>query len=300
MDPISAQISYVPFAERQKRKMPNDARLAVCVFPNLEHYEFMPRQISPRDPWPRMPHPDVLGYGLRDYGNRVGVWRLFEVLDRVGIRCTACFSAAAFEHFPVLLEACEARSWDYMGHGVYNTRYNWDLSEDDERAEIEDCVETFRRLTGRALNGWFSPSATYTTATPRLVANAGVRYICDFHFDDEPVPIEVSSDKTLLALPYQMDLNDSAILRGAFEGECYLRTARDMFDTLYAEGASSTRVMSIVVHPFIIGRPHRIRYLEEALTYIASHDGVWFATGTELTDWFEGPSDAALTIQARE
>ena len=300
MDALFDRIGYAPFSERCKQPMPDDARLAVCVFPNLEHYEFRPRRVAPRDPWPRVPHPDVLGYGMRDYGNRIGAWRFFEVFDRLGIRCTACFSAAAFEHFPILLEACELRSWDYMGHGIYNTRYHWDLNEEEERAEITDCVETFRRLTGRRLNGWFSPSATYTDSTPRLVAEAGIRFICDFHFDDEPVPIRVSADRTLTALPYQMDLNDSAILRGADDGRGYERTARDMFDTLYAEGASATRVMSVVVHPFIMGRPHRIRYLENALRYIASHDGVWFATGRELTDWFESLSIPGSKIEASE
>ena len=281
------RIDHVPPDRRRKLTLPGGARLALCVFPNLEHYEFMPARLGPRDPWPRTPHPDVLGYGVRDYGNRVGAWRLFRVFDRLGMRCTACFSAAAFEHFPEILEACEQRQWDYMGHGVYNTRYHWNLSEDEERIQIKDCVETFRRLTGRQLLGWFSPSATYTSRTPDLVAEAGIRYICDFHFDDEPVPVRVSGGRRLVALPYQMDLNDSTLYRASDEGAEFLQTARDMFDTLYAEGAESGRIMTLAVHPFIMGRPHRVRYLEAALDYIVSHDGVWVATGRELVDWYD-------------
>ena len=292
------RIEHIPIGERPKLVLPHGARVAVCVVPNIEHYEFVPARVGSRDPWPRTPHPDILGYGLRDYGNRIGVWRLFRVFDRLGIRCTACFSAAAFERFPELLAACQARDWDYIGHGVYNTRYHWDLSEDEERAEIADCVETFRRLTGRQLLGWFSPSATYTCRTPDLVAEAGMRYTCDFHFDDEPVPLQVAGGRRLVALPYQMDLNDSALLRGGDDGADYAQIARDMFDTLYEEGAESGRVMSVVVHPFIMGRPHRIRHLEAALRYIASHEHVWFATGSEIVAWYEGQVAAGPEVNA--
>ena len=291
------RVSHIPLKDRPNLRLPGGARVAVCIFPNLGHYEFMPAMVGKRDPWPRTPHPDILGYGIRDYGNRIGVWRLLQVFDRLSIPCTACFSAAAFEHFPDLLEACESRRWDYMGHGVYNTRYHWELSEEQERAEIADCVETFRRLTGRQLMGWFSPSATYTSRTPDLVAEAGIRYTCDFHFDDEPVPVRVSGGHRLIALPYQMDLNDSALLRSGNDGEEYCRIARDMFDTLYDEGAASGRVMSIVVHPFIMGRPHRIRHFEAALRYIASHDDVWFATGREIVDWFERQSAERSSVE---
>src|SRR5690606_228247 len=111
---------------------------------------------------------------------------------------------------PKIFEECERRNWDYMCHGIYNTQYLWGYQEDEERAMIADCVETYRRLTGRQLAGWFSPAASHTANTPDLVAEAGIKYYCDFYHDDQPTPINVRNGR-LLSLPYQMDLNDSVL-----------------------------------------------------------------------------------------
>ena len=105
-----------------------------------------------RNPWPRMPHPDVLGYGGRDYGNRVGLWRMFEVLDKHNIRCTVSLSMSVIEMYPEILEAMEARRWEYMSHGYFNTRYHWGYEEQEEREVIEHSKATHLRLTGRKLD----------------------------------------------------------------------------------------------------------------------------------------------------
>ncbi|WP_210484460.1 polysaccharide deacetylase family protein [Microvirga antarctica] len=275
----------LPITKRPLFRWPNGARLAVWVCPNIEHYQYLPGAVRVRDPWPRMPHPDVLGYATRDYGNRVGLWRMFEIMDALAIRCTVSANLASFELYPSILEACERRGWDYMCHGLHNTHYLWGYGEDEERAMIADCVETYRRLTGRQLAGWFAPAASYTLNTPDLVAEAGIKYTCDFYHDDQPQPIAVRSGQ-LLSVPYQMDLNDSVLFTGAGEGPEFERLARDMFDTLYEESAEIPRVMNVALHPFIIGRPHRHKYLERALTYICSHAGVWMATGEEIADWY--------------
>jgi peptidoglycan/xylan/chitin deacetylase (PgdA/CDA1 family) len=276
---------YQPITQRPRLRLPHGARIAVWVCPNVEHYEFQPGPIRVRDPWPRTPHPDVLGYASKDYGNRVGIWRMAEVTDRYGIRCTLSLNLANFEHYPDILEASAQRQWDVMCHGLYNTQYLWGYQEDEERALIADCVATTKRLTGRDLAGWFSPAASHTLNTPDLVAEAGIKYYCDFYHDDQPAPIRVRQGR-LITLPYQMDLNDSVLYAGGGEGEDFLRMARDMFDTLYAEGAEQPRIMCLAVHPYMIGRPHRAKYLDLALAHIARHDGVWFATGEELADWY--------------
>ena len=103
--------------------------------PNVEHYEYLPRAGQMRDPWPRMPHPDVLGYSRADYGNRIGIWRMFDVIDRYRMPCTVSLNLAVYEHFPEIMQACEARQWDVLCHGIYNTDYLWGLPEDEERAD---------------------------------------------------------------------------------------------------------------------------------------------------------------------
>jgi allantoinase len=238
-----------------------------------------------RDPWSRTPHPDVLGYGLRDYGNRVGVWRLFEVFDRHRIRCTVSLSLKVLEMYPEIFAAMEARRYEYMSHGLYNTRYHWGLSVADERAEIQAAQAIHERLTGRRMAGWFSPAASFTVNTPDLVAEAGFRYLCDLYHDDQPTPLKVTHG-SLVSLPYSMEVNDSIAWARGMEGDAFEQMVRDAFDTLYAEGATSGRVLCIAVHPFIMGQPHRIKALDRALAYVLGHSGVWCATGAEIVDHY--------------
>lgn len=279
------RIAYSPISDRPALRWPGGKRLALWVVPNIEHYEYLPPSNPIRNPYPRTPHPDILAYGGKDYGNRIGLWRLFEVMDRHEIRCTVSLNIAAFEHYPEILAACERRGWDYMGHGLYNTRYVWGVPEDEERAMIRDCVDTFRRLTGRQLAGWLSPALSHTLKTPDLVAEAGMKYYCDWVHDDQPFPMKVRAGR-LITVPYSVDLNDAVIHRQGYEADDFARMIRDTFDTLYREGGESGRVMCIAVHPYNMGQPHRIRHLDEALAYICSHDGVWKATGEEIADWY--------------
>jgi allantoinase len=284
MDPF-LRIPYSPITERPPLKWPNGARVALWVVPNIEHYEYLPRRTVPRNPWPRTPHPDILGYAVRDYGNRVGVWRMFDVLDRLGIRGSVSLSMSVYERYPKIMEAIESRNWDILCHGLDNTHYLWGMAEEEERATIDECQEIYRRLTGKELVGWFSPSATFTSRTPDLVAEAGFRYYCDFYHDDQPSWIRTRAGE-LMTLPYQMDVNDAMVYRHHFDAAEFERMMIDHFDRLYSEGAGSGRVVCIALHPYIMGQPHRIAALERALQYMVEHDGVWVATGSEICDWF--------------
>ena len=286
MEPDAGRVDYSPITERPRLVWPGGARLAVWVVPNVEHYEYLPAKTRVRDPWPRQPHPDVLNYGIRDYGNRVGLWRLMEVFDRHGVRCTASLSLAVLEMYPEILQAMEARRWEYMSHGLYNTRYHWNYGEEEERAAIAECAEIHRRHTGRALRGWFSPAASYTLNTPDLVAEAGITYLCDFFHDDQPTEIRVKSGR-LIGIPYSFELNDSVLHRRAQEAEDFERTGRDMFDQLYRDSERwGGLVMSIALHPYMMGAPHRIRYLDNLLGYLKNQDDVWWATGAEIADCY--------------
>jgi len=278
---VPERIAYSAAPERPPLRWPGGARVALWVAPNIEHYEFLPELIRVRDPWPRLPHPDILGYGLRDYGNRVGVWRLMEVFDRFELPCTVSLSMAVLQMYPEIAEAMLKRRWEFMSHGLYNTRYHWNLSEDDERAAIEECQQIHRQFTGRGLPGWFSPAASNTLNTPDLVAEAGIGYLCDLYHDDQPTPIQVRQGE-LFSLPYSMEINDSIAWRRGQEGAAFAQKICDEFDTLYSEGAVSGQVMNIAVHPFIMGQPHRIEHLAGALDYILSHSGVWCVTGSEI------------------
>jgi allantoinase len=185
------RVDYSPIIDRPKITWPGKARLAFWVAPNVEHYEYMPDFDGQRNPWPRTPYPDVREYSYRDYGNRVGFWRMADVLDAYNIKCCVSLNLAVLEHFPEIGEAMVKRDWDFMSHGIYNTRYLNTYTEDQERAFYQDCIATLKRLTGKQLKGMLGPAISGTQATPDLMAEAGLIYHTDWMHDDQPVPIKV-------------------------------------------------------------------------------------------------------------
>ena len=280
------RVDYSPIIDRPAIKWPNDARVALWIAPNVEHYEYMPDRDAARNAWPRTPYPDVQQYSYRDYGNRVGFWRMLEPLDKYNIKCCVSLNMAVLEHFPEICEAMVQRDWDYMSHGIYNTRYMYTFSEEQEREFYRDTIDTLRRHTGKQLKGMLGPAISGTARTPDLMAEAGLIYHTDWMHDDQPVPIKVDSGK-LVSVPYSVELNDSSMFRDHhYEADYFARICKAQFDQLYKEGAESGRVMCIALHPFLFGQPHRIKYLEDILSYIMSHDGVWQTTADEIAEYY--------------
>ncbi|MEZ5853626.1 MAG: polysaccharide deacetylase family protein [Hyphomicrobiaceae bacterium] len=253
--------------------------------PNIEHYEIDPPANPLRQPWAR-PHPDVLGYSWRDYGNRVGIWRMMDVMDRHGVRGSVSLNVAVCDHYPEIIEACVGRKWELFSHGVYNTRYTYAMNEAQERALIEDVRATIKRCSGQDLRGWLAPALTLTDRTIDLIAEAGLTYTLDLFHDDQPLPVKTTNGR-LVSVPYSLEINDFTVLyQGATSPTDYTDAIIAQFDRLYMEGAESGRVMCLPLHPFLIGQPHRVREFDRALAYIAGHDGVWLTTAAEIADYF--------------
>ena len=280
------RVDYSPIIDRPPIKWPNNARVALWVSPNVEHYEYLPDSEPGRNPWPRTPHPDVQQYAYRDYGNRVGFWRMLEVMDKHGIKCCVSLNEGVLQHYPEVAEAMVQRDWDFMSHGIYNTRYIYGYTEEQERAFYVDIIETLKRYTGKQLKGMLGPAISGTVRTPDLMAEAGLIYHTDWYHDDQPVPIKVKSGK-LVSVPYSIELNDVPIFNWShYEGEYFEQMCKDQFDQLYKEGEESGRVMCIALHPYLIGQPHRVKYLDNALSYIMAHDGVWQTTADEIAEYY--------------
>ena len=294
------RVDYSPIIDRPIIKWPNGARVALWISPNVEHYEYMPDDDAARTPWPRTPFPDVQQYSYRDYGNRVGFWRMLETLDKYNIRSCVSLNVAVLEHFPEIRDAMVERNYDYMSHGIYNTRYLYTYTEEQEREFYRDTIETLKLHTGKQLKGMLGPAISGTERTPDLMAEAGLIYHTDWMHDDQPVPIKVKSGK-LISVPYSIELNDSSLLRdNHYEGDYFARICKAQFDQLYKEGSESGRVMCIALHPFLIGQPHRIKYLDEILSHIMSHDGVWQTTADEIADYYiENYYDDAVAHAAK-
>ena len=155
---------YIPYNRRPKITWPNGAKIAVWIAPNIEFYEYAPPPNPQRTPWAR-PLPDVLAYSHRDYGNRAGWWRMMEAMDEAGFRGSVSLNVALCEHHPEIIEACAKRDWEFFSHGIYNTRYTYGMSPDQERAIIEDSIETIRKWTGQKLSGWLAPALSNNTWT---------------------------------------------------------------------------------------------------------------------------------------
>lgn len=276
---------YSPIVEREPLRFPNGARIAVWVVPNIEHFAFDSPSTSIADITANLV-PDVLNYAWRDYGVRVGVWRMIDVMQQNDIRGTVALNSDVCHHYPQIIEATHALGWEHMGHGKTNSVWINQQSETEERALIREVLDTIGQATGQRPKGWLSPSLTESLNTPDLLAEEGVEYLADWANDEQPYAMQVRN-KTLLSMPYSIEINDITVFLGnhGTAEEFYTRIV-DQFDVLYEDGQVSGRVMSISLHPFLIGHGFRSKYLDRALKYIRSREEVWLATGTEISDWY--------------
>ena len=277
---------YSPIIHRPRLKWPNGERLALWVIPNIEFFSLEDR-VPAGSGGTGTPPPDVPTWAARDYGNRVGVFRLMKVLDRYGIRATVALNSNLCAQHPEIIEEGKKRGWEWMGHNETNTKRLNEVLPEEERRIIHDSLATIERATGRRPAGWLGSGLQETWHTLDLLAAAGGKYVCDWTNDDQPYLMSLEGGRQLVSVPYSVELND----KPAFEW--HSRTAaefgdmiRRQFDVLYEEGAESGRVMAIALHPYLTGMPHRIGALDAALEYVCRHDGVWRATGAEIASCF--------------
>jgi len=281
------QYDYLPIIDRAPLRFPGNARVAVVVYVNIEHF--------PEDkPGPAiLPqtarfNPDPLNYGWRDYGQRVGIWRLMEAMDRYGLRPSVCLNSDVCREYPRIIEEGQKRQWEWMGHGRNNTEVLNGLGESDERKLVSETLSVIENITGAKPKGWLSPFITQTHATADILADEGIEYLCDFSCDDLPFLLKVKRG-SLLGMPYSVECNDlPSLLSLGTSPEDFGQLIRDQFDVLYEEGASVPRVLPIALHTFIAGQAFRLKYLRAAFAHITSHSDVWLATAAEINDWYRG------------
>ena len=272
---------YVPITDRPQLTWPNDARLAVWVVTNVEFFP-LTHGLAGHPFEAKGTAPTVRPWSQRDYGNRVGIWRMMELFDRLEIRSTATLNAAICDHHPQIVEAALARRWEIAGHCETNTVRLTTLDPEAERSTIQRSTERLAAATGSRPSGWLGAAMAETWHTLDYLIDEGYDSVADWTNDDQPFMMDVDG-RSIISLPYSYELNDSPCLyyrNGTIDG--FEQMIRRQFDVLYDEGQRSGRMMTIALHPFIIGVPHRIRGLAAALSYIKQHDQVWFATGDEI------------------
>jgi peptidoglycan/xylan/chitin deacetylase (PgdA/CDA1 family) len=284
MQPASyGPFAYSPISRRAPWKWPNGARLALWVIPNLEFFHLNTALAG--HPWEKAGEykaPTVRAWGQRDYGNRIGVFRIMEVLNKYGIRATATTNADICDYHPQIIEDAVKLGWEFMGHNKTNATRLSAVPAEEERVLIRYCLDKLQQATGKRPVGWLGSALAETWNTLDHLAEEGCLYVSDWVNDDQPYRMQAGA-RELVYVPYSYEVNDSNQInyRLGSSDEFELIIKRT-FDVLYREGAQSARVMAICLHPFMIGVPHRIGSLDAALKYICAHDGVWLATGEEI------------------
>jgi peptidoglycan/xylan/chitin deacetylase (PgdA/CDA1 family) len=271
---------YSPIIERPRIQWPKGAHVALWVIPNIEYFSLLER---PGGYGGGGKVPDVVMWSERDYGNRVGVFRIMETLDRYGIRGTVALNSNLCAEHPQIIAEGEKRRWEWMGHNESNTRRLNEAEPGEEANIIRRTLSSIEKASGRRPTGWLSSGLQQTWDTLDLLAAEGVEYQGDWCNDDQPYVMTLDGGRSIVAMPYTQQLNDkSAIERRFVSADDFRQMICDQFDVLYREGAKSGRVMAIALHPYLIGVPHRIGALDKALNYICKHKKVWKATGSEI------------------
>ena len=279
------RISYSPIVDRRPLKLPGGARMVVWVIVNVEEWDpeaTMPRTVI-TPPAGGAPSPDIPNWCWHEYGNRVGFWRFVEALDALDITAALAINGTAVASYAPISQAALDRGWEFMGHGY--TQRNMQKVE-DERADIRQTTEAIAAFTGKRPRGWLGPGLTETWETPDLLQEEGYGYVADWVLDDQPVVLK-TREGSIVNIPYTQECNDIAMmLIQHHQAREYFSRASDQFEQIYADSAESARVMALVVHPYVMGAPHRFRYFREALEKIAGYDDVVFWTGDQILDWY--------------
>jgi allantoinase len=276
---------YSPITQREPIRWPGGARVAFYVGLNVEHFLADQPSTSFNQATSALV-PDPLNYGWRDYGPRVGIWRLTEIFDRHKIRPSVLLNSDAAGRYPQIIEAGLARDWAWLAHGRNNSTLQTGMPADQERAYLAEVVQAIEKATGRQPRGWLGPGLTETFETPRLLAALGLSYVLDWTNDDQPYRLNVPG---MLSVPYSVELNDLGIFTmQGLTGPQFVQLVCDQLEQLYADSADSGRVMALALHPFVSGQPFRRKYLDQALDHIAGHPGVWLTTSDEIAEHYAG------------
>ncbi len=290
---------YSPILDRAPVSWPGGKKLAVYVAMGVEHYTFGEGQTE--DLLEGVSAPDLVNASWRDYGNRVGAFRLLQRLESLAISPTVLLNTALYEAAPALLEAIRRSGAEVVGHGVSNSHSLNSLSESEELLYLKEVAARIHDEEGAAPLGWSSPWLTQTENTLDLLGESGYRYVLDLRLDDQPVWLNTRS-APLLAIPYALELNDSTSIIGRnVSAREFADMIIDEFDELLLAAEEQPLVMSIVVHSFISGVPFRLRQFGRALEHLVSRrDEVWFTQPREIYRVIAGDRPGATVSEVAD
>jgi allantoinase len=286
MLPGHGRYAFSPITERPDYDWPGGKRLAFCLITNLEVYAY--RKGFGWDPAKTGEPQNQRNYAWRDYGNRVGIWRLFDLFDQLKLPAAHNINSFLYQDHGQIFDRIRARGDEIVGHGRTNAERQGDLWEFDERRLIADVTDTIRQHEGRAPTGWMGPAASESNLTPDLLKEAGYQYVMDWPADDQPFWLQTRSGP-ILSVPYPAELNDSAsIIHRKDTGDQFADMLVDQFDEMIELCDAHPLVMTVSLHAFVVGQPHRLRRLRAALKYCTCHpaaEKVWWTTPGATSDF---------------
>jgi allantoinase len=276
--PHHGRYAYSALPDRPVYDWPGGKRLAVYLALNLEGFDFgrgLGAELAPGGP-----QPDVLNYAWRDWGNRVGAWRIKDTLDALEMPASVLVNSRLYADCPGLIEAFRARGDEIVGHGRTNAERQGDREEAEERDLIAEATAVLTAQEGKPPKGWLGPWISQSHRTPDLLAEAGYSYLLDWCHDDQPTWFSTRDGGRILAVPYPQELNDiPAIVARKETGQQFADALVEAFDEMLEQARTAPLVMGIALHPYIVGQPHRLRPLRRALAHIAARrDEIWLTT----------------------
>ncbi len=277
-------------------RFPGGKRLAVIITMNCEYWDLLKDSSEPYYAGgpPMLPDPlpgnvaDFPNFTWREYGQRVGVWRLFRVFEEAGVPLSCTINAKTALERPQIVRHANERGWEIVAHnyeqGELLTRHAFDI--DRERQVIDATLDAYERVVGRPARGWLSSSLRSTTNTPQLLAERGLLFFCDYMNDEQPYLIDTPAG-SIVNVPYTIEVNDFTFFhRRAMTTWDAARMLKDQFDELYRDSAESGRLMSMGLHPHVSGHPHRMPCFRDFLAHAKSRPDVWWTTREELATWY--------------
>lgn len=277
-----------PIVARTPVTWPNGARLAFGVVVSIEQYEmaqapgaFMP--VTLPGGMGRGPYPDFRSYSLREYGNRIGVFRVIDSIERHGLRATAAIDASVATHKPDSMHACLRRGWEIAAHGNAVTQMiGAQLSAAEEEEQVGRALAAIERASGTRPQGWHSPEYGESARTPGILAKLGVKYVLDWPNDELPYAMQTATG-SLVSMPMLVDFDDVfAHWYRKLSMARWQKSIADALDRLLVDGETRPRMLILNLHPWLIGQPWRISYLDAVLQDLGGREGVWCATVGEI------------------
>ena len=283
--------NFSAIVDRPNFSWPEGKRLAFYVAVNLESFSY------DDDTGPTLNDgnhaPDVMNYSWREYGNRVGVWRFLELFDELDLPAAALINTEMYQEAPRVIEAFRKRGDEIVAHGRTNAEKPGQLDEPAEKKLIDEVTQAIAQYEGKPPTGWLAPHISHSKVTPDLLQEAGYAYLLDWAMDDQPVWMHTRQGK-ILSVPYSQEINDIPQIVGRNRtGQQFGDMITDGFDTLMEDARKRPVVMSVALHPYLMGQPHRVGHLKRALRTIRQRagDAVWFTTPGAINRHFRTLAD---------